>query len=663
MHVRIRNPGPETRATIRLRWAYSSIGQGMGKVRFDTLNGAAGPVYEIPVQLPARSKRVYTAYVLARENASLWVVLDTERGDPGRPYEIVGREVKPYQGLIVVVGTRIPPTLRRALGKGVEIGCVQPENLPDRWLGFSGIDGLLWLDGDPSRIRDPEQGEALKQWVSNGGTLLVARAHAAGLAGTFLEPMLPVSLRNPVQLGNEEVLPGLSKCPFPPGKVMVLASEPRPEARIRSKAGDIPILAEWNFGRGWIRFLACDPTQEPLSTWDGIGDVWRDHLPRPLGDFDLFEANWPGENAEQLAAGSRLLHSLAFEYPSVKPPSLGWVFLLLLVYVLLVGPVDYFVLRWRKKQEWTWITFPGCVLLFCLITLGAAGLSGTKTTAGLEMTVVDCMPDVGQTRIVSVCSLLTPRRMEVDLFHPRPGGVVEPLDQGSWMPLEAELGETAVSGVRVEQSERIGVRGWRIKRGQTAVWLQERCHREGGRLSFEAEVSRDGTARLDVQNDLGSPLRDALLVTNRGVYKVPKIPAGRSEFRDLRPDGIFAEALRRAAGGGDLGAFIVNPDRYGGRWPFVGVCGTVGGSRARKEEDLRRNVYRLLVGLSFARKIGKLGENALLTGTAASLEASDWVDGGGMVLLGRLVARGGLGGLERYVDRVTSEVLVRAFVR
>jgi hypothetical protein len=45
-----------------------------------------------------------------------------------------------------------------------------------------------------------------------------------------------------------------------------------------------------------------------------------------------------------------------------------------LIYVLIVGPANYFILRRRKKLEWTWVTIPVIVLVFLGAEYGMRGI-------------------------------------------------------------------------------------------------------------------------------------------------------------------------------------------------------------------------------------------------------------------------------------------------
>ncbi|MEW6619467.1 MAG: hypothetical protein AB1422_09085 [bacterium] len=52
--------------------------------------------------------------------------------------------------------------------------------------------------------------------------------------------------------------------------------------------------------------------------------------------------------------------------PQMEVPSPGIIFLLLFIYLLLIGPINYIILKKKKKSEISWITIPILVILFSL---------------------------------------------------------------------------------------------------------------------------------------------------------------------------------------------------------------------------------------------------------------------------------------------------------
>jgi hypothetical protein len=56
----------------------------------------------------------------------------------------------------------------------------------------------------------------------------------------------------------------------------------------------------------------------------------------------------------------------------VRAPLVGYYFAYLFLYVLLVGPINYAFLRYKRRLEWAWVTIPAAVVLFSFGTVVAA---------------------------------------------------------------------------------------------------------------------------------------------------------------------------------------------------------------------------------------------------------------------------------------------------
>src|SRR5207302_2692824 len=66
-----------------------------------------------------------------------------------------------------------------------------------------------------------------------------------------------------------------------------------------------------------------------------------------------FSRDWSSD-----VCSSDLQGSLDF-FEGVPVVSFGWVALFILIYIVLIGPVDYlFLKKVVKRLEWTWVTFP-----------------------------------------------------------------------------------------------------------------------------------------------------------------------------------------------------------------------------------------------------------------------------------------------------------------
>jgi len=57
-------------------------------------------------------------------------------------------------------------------------------------------------------------------------------------------------------------------------------------------------------------------------------------------------------------------------FGSKRTIDLGWLIAFLVIYLLIVGPINYLVLRQKRKKELLWITMPALAIVFSLVGLG-----------------------------------------------------------------------------------------------------------------------------------------------------------------------------------------------------------------------------------------------------------------------------------------------------
>lgn len=596
VRISIDNPGKFVEGAIQLRWAWPGANLTGAAKRIVDIGEGEGPIYEIPVALPERSRRVYTAYVRAPEGMSLWVGFDSREARLSRPVEVYALPAKFHRPFVAVVGKSVPAGLRDA-GRGrIETAVTPPESLPDRWIGYSSVDAVVWTGGDAGELRDPRQGKALRQWIAVGGHLVLARSHLTGIEGTELEELLPLESAAPLAA---EVPPGLGA---PRGEVSLLHGRLRPGARALIPGA----VFRWNHGRGRVTLVAFDPSSEPFRSWEGMRLVW-DRVLEPRSTPDDREDPWAAVDSLGANLGSASLARFAFWFPEVETPSLAWLFWIILVYAILVGPVDYWVLRRLRRQELTWVTFPACVIGFLALTAASAGTSARRLAAACEVAVLDVIPEARIGRTFAIGSVLTPSAESVAFDSTGAEDAIVPLASGS-----RQFGgdRKTMDRMRIVQSNRIHPSEVRVARGATTVSILERIETSPLKISFEV----DG-GKLVVQNDTGAILQDAWLLTPDGAMEVGELPPGRVERGDLRP-GLFPGES-------------VSPEELGGLGSLTATHG-----ETRDPFDLagmKFSIRRLLLGLTFS---SRQAPPAFLTGPARAMEVRPWLEDGGMALVG-----------------------------
>jgi hypothetical protein len=274
------------------------------------------------------------------------------------------------------------------------------EQLPTRWFGYGGIDLIVLTSGSERLIAElagdrTGRKEALAEWVRRGGRLLVSVGHnhqfvnelLAGLdlikcpiGGSISQPRLFLENRSeslPRDPGILQDKPGRSKTAHPielallkpqAGVDVLMAAEvqpvPKPLPNNNEKA---PVLVQSSCGLGRVMLVAFDLDQPPFTNWEGQERFWT----ALAQDFGLRLAGPIAQNPNkgsltrnELPEMGGLLADNLEAFDDIPVVSFGWVALFIVLYIIVVGPLDYwFLKKVVKRLELTWITFPAVVLI------------------------------------------------------------------------------------------------------------------------------------------------------------------------------------------------------------------------------------------------------------------------------------------------------------
>lgn len=314
-------------------------------------------------------------------------------------------EVKPDDLLVVASGGRVKDLMSLGRNKQHIFGRMdnsreffirqkEPRLLPFDRMAYNNLDLLILHDIDMAALR-PGQVDAICQHVRSGGTLLMVLGTKAIPADHALAKLLPVKIgaangckffghtlvalnldeaaRRSASLPPQMVWP--LEGPLPPG----WAEEkfPRSDSEEDSLAGQrMSISGPCGFGK--ICVLAFDPVglENNAGTNDPVGGgteaFWGKLIVSTISDEKMHrnarnvrEYSWGFQRFDD--SNEAILNYLV-DIPQMKPLSIWWVIGLLALLGLLLGPIDYFVLKKLKVQPLTWLTSAVVIVLF---TVGA----------------------------------------------------------------------------------------------------------------------------------------------------------------------------------------------------------------------------------------------------------------------------------------------------
>lgn len=264
---------------------------------------------------------------------------------------------------------------------------LDPSDLPERVEGWAALDRLVWQDVD-TNLLSGNQLDALKAWLAGGGRLVVAGGTAGpGVLSALPDEILPYRPSATVDMAPASLAGLLGELPDTAADLPALAGT-LSRGRALATSGDVATAAEAPYGSGSVTIVGFDPSAGWIADSGAAEALWQRLLPARSGTAVSF-----GDDSQLLQAVASL--------PSLALPPVGGLIVLLIGYIILIGPVNYLVLKRLDRREWAWFTMPALIVVFAVGSYGfGATLRGSDILVN-EVAIVRGAPDttVGQAQI------------------------------------------------------------------------------------------------------------------------------------------------------------------------------------------------------------------------------------------------------------------------
>jgi hypothetical protein len=138
-----------------------------------------------------------------------------------------------------------------------------------------------------------------------------------------------------------------------------------------------------------VRFVAINPKLDPYRRWVGEKELWADLL-LPAAEARPRNWNWVTMGRRNNSNSSRWgVQGLLYKLAEIAPPSPVYILLFLVAYVLCVGPISYFVLRWKRRTDLAWVSIPAVVIGFTIFSFAIAQRSRGSTSILADVSLVE----------------------------------------------------------------------------------------------------------------------------------------------------------------------------------------------------------------------------------------------------------------------------------
>ena len=314
------------------------------------------------------------------------------------------------------------------------------DDLPHSWLGYDSVQAVLMVTSDTELMNriSRRQIEALKSWVESGGVLVVSASKNAKqllAQGELLESFCPGQFNDLAQCvssnrletfaNSEEQL--ISKRGTTNGEPIPISTFTEISGKVLVEANKkTPLIVNRAMGLGEVIFVGLDLDSDRVKQWGGgAGLVGR--------LVTLSQNGGEGQTGQQGIRGTSV-STFGYEdligqlrvpldsFSSVKFVAFTWIALLIGLYILCIGPGDFFFLKkLLGKMELTWITFPLLALLFCGLAWGISRMTRPDSIQVNQLEIIDIDTIDGRARGSVWSNLYSPRggskSIDIDAKH------------------------------------------------------------------------------------------------------------------------------------------------------------------------------------------------------------------------------------------------------
>lgn len=550
--VELNNQGPDLQASLEVR-----------------VSGSYGTVVtSTPVELPAGAHKKVPIYVLANNfSRQLEVQLLSEEKlitqdkvavhpQLNNTY-FIGLLAESRGALAQINGAKIPSNQPRQL---IMVNLNLAE-LPEKAPALNSLDALIINDLDTSPL-NAGQLNALESWVRRGGKLVIgggagAQKSLAGLTGE-LAPFIASDLEQLDQLNDlvrfsagqqtEEVQEPAEEKPIRvPGPFLVSTGSNLGSQVLAQEAG-LPILLEKKIGNGAVFFSALDLSLSPFDAWNGTTGFWENLL-SPGANFPAW---LPSDTSSRQQLTGPMPYTLT-NLPMLDLPSIRLLAFWLVLYILLIGPVNYLVLRWKKRLHLAWITIPAITLVFSIGAFGLGyALHGTDVFVN-KISIIELIPE-GKAQATGFIGIFSPaqRGYEVEVFGnglvSAMGPFYDPWDSSG------QAGVTSTRELKLIQGDPAIVKGLSIEQWSMQSFMVEGVSVDVSDIRGSLELQNQALIG-SLKNTSGQKIQDALVLVNKSFYRLGDLEAGQEAPLD------FSISDQTDFGSGTSISWMIYPDQ------------------------------------------------------------------------------------------------------
>jgi hypothetical protein len=382
-----------------------------GRLELDDLNGGRTVT---PIDLPRGSNKVYTLYAELSQDEH------TTSGDSAeiRVHDggtmLARQALRPAyvkEGSVVISATGDGSGLQFLHDpdqKGLRVTHHSPADLPRQWAGYSPAD-VVALNGRAWTAMDDEQRRALRMWVESGGRAILCGESTTEWRDPEAAAIVGLEPRTVHSEGSLECLDAWGDVPFVArgGKLLTVSGPLLAGTSTAFRQQGYPLVVARTALRGQVLWMGFDPFRETLRDWEGYQTFWIRAIESVKRSKDPVRVLSPEEVEDARSAANSL--------PRLPAPPMAAIVAFGVVYALIFGPVNIWILRRLRRTVKSWLFVPALSLGMTVVVLLVGQTWGNTRTVLNSVSVLHAVAGGRTAQERTLIGIFSPTNRAFDL--------------------------------------------------------------------------------------------------------------------------------------------------------------------------------------------------------------------------------------------------------
>jgi len=500
-------------------------------------------IFSRPVVVPKNSKKRFVLYVQVNTIQKEMNIKLVQEGKTIKSYEVKGLIPLTWSKYLLGVVTEDKAGMNYwwnvltsdRIFADHETVHMDLQDIPERKEVLDNFRILVFNNADTS-LMTKEQKTALISWIEDGGILIVGTGANGNktLSGLSSE-ILPLQAGNIISINSVDELSRIADNKLADNSTLQIMDFRTDVGKFVVQGEEHNLVWKHQIGKGYIFVSAFDLGLEPIVNWVGNKTFWGNLLLQHLDSGTVAELEEPEmqrKTAYSMDTYYQVRDALS-RIAAMEMPDFASLLILLLVYLVIVGPVNYIILKKLDKREWAWFTIPMIVILFSagIYTMGYAKKGNEVITNTISAVKLNSRSSSAQ--VDTYVGVFIPKKGDYTVsFNKDVLMKTFNYDDGYYGPTEEEGAENKIIQARINQGNPASLELYDANLWTMRILTMNDTKPDFGTLKSELYY-HDGKIEGRITNNTPYPLTDLVVYTSYGYQKIGNIASGESKQVDF----------------------------------------------------------------------------------------------------------------------------------